>query len=142
MNVGTLITLASFFLFGTGLEIEFEKVQKATAHETETVQVETKEEKLNRIAYAVAVSETGNCTKGSGVSKNNCFGIMGWKDGKRFLRKYETKEASFYAFKKIWEEKYGGEIPNEKTAWKWVCGANAKTCPEAEIWLKNVKENL
>lgn len=54
--------------------------------EKPTPKVEKKQEKpkevkidtsfdLDRLARAVAIAETGNCTKGYGKTYNNCFGI-------------------------------------------------------------------
>lgn len=88
---------------------------------------------LDKLAYAVAVAETGNCTKGSGVSKKNCFGIMEWPNGKRQLKTYNSTEESYADFKRIWSEKYGGGFPTYYMAQKWTGNHNP------DVWLSNVK---
>ncbi len=75
---------------------------------------------IKKLAYAVSVAETSNCTKGTGVSSNNCFGIMTFKNGKRSPRKFATKEESFAAFEELWMRKYGGRFPTLADAKKYA----------------------
>ena len=89
---------------------------------------------LERLAYAVSVAETANCTKGSGVSKNNCFGIMEWPNGERQLKWYNTTQESFDDFKRVWLRGYGGRFPTLADAKKWTGNDRSK------IWLQTVKE--
>jgi len=57
---------------------------------------------LNRLAYAVSMAETGNCTLGYGKTHNNAVGIR--RKGK-FI-KYPTCEASKEDFKRTWMKYY------------------------------------
>lgn len=85
---------------------------------------------LDKLAKAVAMHETANCTKGS-ARFNNCFGI---KYAGKFAR-YATKEASYADFKRIWSKPtgyYRGQFPTLALAKKY--SGNDR----ASIWLKNV----
>jgi len=86
---------------------------------------------LDKLAYAVAQAETGDCTKGAGVSKNNCFGIMEWSTGTRQLKAYNTKAESYEDFKRIWEKSYK-IYPTTAEAKKWTGNDSPET------WLFNV----
>ena len=86
---------------------------------------------LDRLAYAVAMAETGDCTKGAGLSRNNCFGLMSWKNGVRYLRTYKTKEESYIDFKKTWS-KYYKRFPDMALARTWTGNQTPKE------WLANV----
>lgn len=61
---------------------------------------------LDKLAKAVAMAETSNCTKGSGKSKKNCHGLMNWKTGTRRLNVYDTTDQSFNDFKDLWKRVY------------------------------------
>lgn len=74
---------------------------------------------LDRLSYAVAMAETGDCTKGMGVTKNNCFGVMHWPNGKRTGKVYDSKADSYADFKRIWQKSYGG-FPTLAMARKWT----------------------
>jgi hypothetical protein len=87
---------------------------------------------IDRLAYAVAVAETSNCTTGMGLSRNNCFGIMHWKTGKREGVRYRTKEESFQAFKILWLTKYGDRFPTLSDAQRYSGGPG-------ESWLERVR---
>ncbi|MBP7118496.1 glucosaminidase domain-containing protein [Candidatus Woesebacteria bacterium] len=92
---------------------------------------------IDKLAYAVAMSETHNCTKGYGLTYNNCFGIKNGntapcpKIGRNNMCIYEKPEESYAAFKTIWSKWYQG-YPTLKSAQKWSGGSG-------ENWLKNVK---
>jgi hypothetical protein len=88
---------------------------------------------LDRLAYAVAIAETGGCKKGSAISHNNCFGIITWKYGKRRFKYYSNKEESYKDFKRIWS-KYYKVYPTIKEAVKWTGN------DRASIWLNNVSK--
>jgi len=60
---------------------------------------------LNKLAYAVAMAETKDCTLGAGKYLN-CHGIMHWPNGKRQLRRFNSKEESYAAFKELWQRVY------------------------------------
>ena len=89
---------------------------------------------LDKLAYSVSVAETSNCTRGSGLSKNNCIGIMEWPNGVRQLKWYNTKQESLEDFKRIWKNYYGGRFPTLADAHKWT-GSD-----RAETWLSIVTE--
>jgi hypothetical protein len=93
---------------------------------------------IDKLAYAVSMAETHNCTKGYGLSVNNCFGI---KNGsiapcenqlKDRTCIYEKPEESYIAFKKIWTKGYGGRFPTIEDANAWV-GKSGRY-----KWLENV----
>lgn len=97
---------------------------------------------LDKLAYAVAVAETSNCTKGYGVTHKNCHGIKKGntypcttKKGSRMCNFASTDE-SFKAFKIIWEKWYKNPVPTMANANTWTGRDRAKT------WLKHVKANL
>ena len=85
---------------------------------------------LDRLAKAVAMAETNNCTKGYWKSYNNCFGIKNGntapcpKIGKSKMCIYENPEDSYEAFKKIWSKWYKTH-PNLNSAQRWTGHDNA-----------------
>lgn len=90
---------------------------------------------LDRLARAVAIAETSNCTKGTGISKNNCHGIMSWTTtGKRYPRTFRTTVESYQEFKRIWG-KYYKLFPTHELAVKWTGDERAKE------WLDIVIKN-
>jgi len=88
---------------------------------------------IDKLAYAVAMAETGNCTKGYGKTRNNCFGIMSWPNGRRTAKWYDSPEDSYNDFKRIWSEYYGS-FPDYQMAKKWTGNDHPA------IWLANVTE--
>lgn len=92
---------------------------------------------INRLARAVAMAETHNCTKGYGKTYNNCFWIKNGntapcpKIGKNKMCIYEKPEDSYEAFKKIWGKWYK-TMPNLKKAEQWTGKDSAHT------WIKHV----
>lgn len=88
---------------------------------------------IDQLAYCVAVAETNNCTKGMGVTKNNCFGIMHWPNGKRTGKTYLTRDDSYADFKRIWMKSYGS-FPTYSMAVKWTGSDNSAR------WLANVTD--
>ena len=88
---------------------------------------------MDALAYAVARHETSSCTKGSGVTHNNCFGIRKCSGGRCYdFRKYDSTEESFTDFKRLWREGYGA-FPTKQMAIMY--SGNDR----ADIWLYNVK---
>lgn len=85
---------------------------------------------LNKLAYAVAMAETGDCTTGIGPKKFNCFGVKG-HDG--YMKTYGSKEESYADFKRIWS-KYYKKFPNWSLANTWTGGDSVET------WLAAVKK--
>jgi hypothetical protein len=88
---------------------------------------------IDKLAQCVAVAETSGCTRGSGVSRNNCFGIMVWPNGVRTLKYYSDKMESYAHFKEIWL-KYYKTFPTKRQAAKWTGNDNPTT------WLNNVTQ--
>lgn len=87
---------------------------------------------LDKLAYAVAMHETKNCTVGNSASRNNCFWIMQWdKKGKRSFKSFSTKEESYEAFKTLWAKHYKW-LPTKAKARRY--SGNDR----ADIWLANV----
>lgn len=90
---------------------------------------------LKALAKAVAHQETQSCTKGTGKSLNNCFGIRNGntapcpKISSSNFCIYEKKEDSYQAFYKIWTTWYK-TFPNLEKAERWS--------KDGSIWLKNV----
>lgn len=93
---------------------------------------------INKLAYAVAMQETKNCTLGYWQMYNNCFWIKQWntapcqKVGMNRMCIYNNPEESYEAFKKIRQNTWYAWIPNLKKAQIW------SGHDRAEIWLKNV----
>lgn len=92
---------------------------------------------LDKLAKAVAIAETGNCTKWYGKEYNNCFGIKNGntapcpKIGRSKMCIYEKPEDSYEAFKIIWGKWYKWP-PNLRTARRWTWNDNATR------WLSHV----
>ena len=95
---------------------------------------------LDKLAYAIAMAETQNCTVGYGASHNNCFGIKRGgivpctTRGFRKMCVFASKEESYAAFKKIWTKGYGGGFPTVAMAAVWTGNDNPHT------WLSNVRK--
>jgi len=116
-----------------------------------TPKVEKKQEKpkevkidisfdLDKLAKAVAMAETGNCTKGYGKTYSNCFWIKSGKTapcpkvGKNKMCIYEKPEDSYEAFKVIWAKWYKWH-PNLVSAQRWTGHDNAVR------WLSHVNHH-
>lgn len=97
----------------------------------------TTEYDIDRLAYAIAMSETKNCRAWIWVKYNNCFWIKnGWiapcsRVGKNNMCIYSSPSESYTAFKKIWKKVYK-KFPNYKIAKTWT--GNDKPA----MWLQNV----
>lgn len=87
---------------------------------------------ISKLAYAIAMAETGDCTTGMGVTRNNCFGIMTWKRGFREGKTYSSKDESYADFRRVWEKSYGG-FPTRSMARKWTGNDSPSN------WLSTVK---
>lgn len=87
---------------------------------------------LDKLAYAVAMHETKDCTLGWGLLYNNCMGVKKYRGGKLQPARYDSKTDAYIDFKNIWNRLYGSEIPTMKDAIKW--SGNDR----AEDWHKNV----
>jgi hypothetical protein len=129
----------------TGLHLHFEMRMNDVAvpypsyaytkhtKEDGNVEIEEKPVDLDKLAYAVAMAETGNCTKGSAISNKNCFGIMEWPNGKRQLKTYKDIKDSFKEFKEIWKDHYK-TFPDYEMAKLWTGNDRPDT------WLKAVTQ--
>jgi len=84
---------------------------------------------INKLAYAVAMAETQDCTKGLGKKYFNCFGIR--HNGKDM--QYKSKKDSYDEFKRVWQKFYGG-FPTYQQAVIWT----GNSAPES--WLVAVKQ--
>jgi hypothetical protein len=87
---------------------------------------------LDRLAYAVAVAETSNCTKGTALSKNNCHGIFECVKGKCGPKRFANTAQSHEAFKELWMRAYGDHFPTLADAKKYSGGPG-------DTWLNRVK---
>ena len=122
-------------------QIEFEEEVKPIVKKVEpmvvpVVKTTEKPFNLDKLAYAVAMQETKNCTLWYWATHNNCFWIKHgntvpcpWVD-KMAMCKFDTPEESYEAFKIIWSKWYW-EMPTRRMAVKW--SGNDR----ADIWLKN-----
>lgn len=79
---------------------------------------------IDKLAKAVAMHETADCTTGIGPEYNNCFGIKNGgtapcpQIGRSNFCIYQDPQESYEAFKKIWSTWYG-ELPTYEMADKW-----------------------
>lgn len=96
------------------------------------VELQAKNVNLEKLAHAVAVAETGDCTKGTGVTKNNCHGIFGCVNGVCGPRAFKSKEQSYEEFQKLWITKYGDRFPTIKDAQRY-------TASDGKRWLNTVR---
>lgn len=101
-----------------GLE-ELDKNDESRAESTIEESPEKGAFDISKLAYAVAMAETKDCTTGMGVTKLNCFGIMEWPNGVRQGKTYNTKDEAYGDFRRIWESFYGG-YPTYQQAVKWT----------------------
>lgn len=81
-----------------------------------------------KLAKAVAMAETEDCTKGVGLRLNNCFGI---KQGGKFVT-YGSKQESYKAFMDMWLRVYGDTLPTRAMASRYTANDNP------DRWLKVV----
>lgn len=92
---------------------------------------------LDKLAYAVAMAETGDCRLGYGKTHSNCFGIKKGRtvpcktQGFRKMCVFASKEESYAAFKKIWSTHYK-TFPTRRLAAIWTGNDNPTS------WLRNV----
>ncbi len=75
---------------------------------------------LDKLAKAIALHETGDCTAKVGSALyHNCHGF---RVSNHFLH-FQTKAESYAKFKKLWTSDYK-EFPNLRLATAYVCGWN------------------
>lgn len=91
--------------------------------------VKTEEYDIDKLAYAIAMAETGDCTTGMGKTKNNCFGIMTWESGTREGKVFDSKEQAYKHFKYIWTTKYNTPLKYH-SVYSWVHGSLADPTDE------------
>jgi hypothetical protein len=75
---------------------------------------------LNKLAHAVAVAETQDCTTGVGLSKNNCHGIFQCAPTGCTPMTFASREESYKAFKQLWMHSYGNHFPTIADAQRYV----------------------
>ncbi len=80
---------------------------------------------INKLAHCIAVAETNDCTKGMGITKSNCFGVMTWERGFREGKRYNNKKESYEDFKRIWLKSYK-TFPTYSMAVKWTGNDSAR----------------
>lgn len=118
-------------------EKRVEAKSKVTEVKTEVKKEIVSSLDINKLAYAVAMAETHNCTKGYWKMYNNCFWIKNWntapckKIGQNRMCIYETPQESYEAFKIIWQRWYV-TFPNRQLASKWTWA------DRVDSWLKHV----
>jgi len=95
-------------------------------------ELQAKNVDLEKLAHAVAVAETADCTKGLGATKNNCHGIFGCVNGVCGPREFLSKEQSYQEFQKLWITKYGDRFPTIKDAQRY-------TYSDGKQWLHTVR---
>lgn len=92
---------------------------------------------IDKLAKAVAMHETADCKKWTGIKYDNCFWIRNWsiapckKVSSSWFCIYNTPGESYEAFKKIWTTSYG-ELPTLQMAIRWSWN------DRAQIWKNNV----
>lgn len=78
---------------------------------------------IDKLAYAVAIAETGDCTASRGSALlNNCHGF---KVKGQFLA-FDTKEESYDYFKKMWLKNYGDRFPTSYDARRYTAGTGER----------------
>jgi len=89
---------------------------------------------LEKLAKAVALHETNDCTKGnSAIIHKNAFGIRECYGGRCYgFKTYRNCEESFLDFERIWSSYYN-KFPDIELARKY--SGNDR----ADSWLRNVK---
>lgn len=75
---------------------------------------------IRKLAYAVAMAETQNCTTGTGKSKNNCHGITACGGGRCTFKTYASPAESYADFERIWLRGYGNRFPTREDARRYV----------------------
>lgn len=104
----------------------------------EVAAVDVKRLEIDKLAYAIAMAETKNCTLGYGEMYNNCFGIKSGNTapcknvGQNRMCIYDHPEESYTAFRKIWQTWYKG-FPTTEMASRWT-GSD-----RPDSWLRNVR---
>ena len=92
---------------------------------------------IDKLAYAVAMAETHNCTKWYWKMYNNCFWIKNWntapceKIWKNRMCIYNSPKESYEAFKIIWGKWYK-TFPSRTLASRWTWADRVDT------WLQHV----
>jgi len=94
---------------------------------------------LDRLAKAVAIAETDNCTKGEWADYNNCFKSMELDSmGIPHPKKYNSHEESYDEFKTHWTTFYDS-FPTYEMAMMWTGSDNADTWLEDVIYYYNAQ---
>lgn len=89
----------------------------------------------DKLFHAVSMAESAGCTSSVAKRTNNCTSLMGWhKNGRRFIRKFESKEANKVAFIELWKRVYK-TMPTAALAKKYTGNDSPST------WLKTVNQH-
>lgn len=116
---------------------EYLLIELTNLRQKSTEEVKSTKFNINKLAYAVAMQETKDCTLWYAKTHNNCFWIKHWNTvpcpwvPKMAMCKFKTKEESYEAFKIIWIKWYWG-LPNYEKAKRWSWD------DRAGIWLNSV----
>lgn len=91
----------------------------------------------HKLCQAIAVAETGvggvGCRDGTAIKRNNCVGIMTWKNGVRSPKYFKTHQDSINECAYIWKKSYK-HFPDLALARKWTGGDNSAQ------WLATVRQ--
>lgn len=71
---------------------------------------------IDRLAHAIAVAETGDCTAGVGLSKHNCHSI----NSRKGYLTFESRDAEYVYWKAMWLRVYGDHFPSWQEAKKYT----------------------
>ena len=92
-----------------------------------------------KLFKAVSIAESSGCTSPVAKRTNNCVSIMGWKNGKRFVRKFASVEENKKEFIALWKKSYK-KFPDLQLAKCYTNGCKSQG-ERPEIWLKTVTQH-
>jgi len=110
------------------------KEKMVVSTQTSRYQKTAKSIDYNRLYYAVAIAESGNCRTAWHSKANNCVSIMSWTGGHRHLKKFKSIRESKTAFINLWKKVYR-KFPDLELAKKYTGNDRPRT------WLQTVKNN-
>jgi len=110
----------------TAEALSFDREVKATNYVFNTGRINEalqnllpKADPMDKLAMAVAMHETKNCTLGVGATHLNCFGIRKWNGHQLDWARYNSKKEAYIDFKEIWGRMYGTTTPTLANARRW-----------------------
>lgn len=116
-----------------GDSIAYNNVASTSYHIRETGKDRIDYDKLFK---AVSQAESGGCKSAVATRTNNCVSIMGWKNGKRYIRKFASIEDNKKAFIALWKKSYK-TLPNLQLAKCYTNGCKSQG-ERPEAWLNTV----